>query len=151
MVELGLDGSLGVLEDEGYLVDEALPYDEHRLVELAGRLQGLELFRILVLQDEVEAIGVVKSKLKGSAGEDGVLRLLPSTRLALDLAFYLLQSYRLDDALQGPRSWMLVGVELPQFGRLRQGQVLDELGDSFCCSDDMCHGEFFLGNIAGDQ
>lgn len=151
MVELGLDGSLGVLEDEGYLVDEALPYDEHRLVELAGGLQGLELFRILVLQDEVEAIGVVKSQGKGSAGEDGVLQLLPSTRLALNPAFYLLQPYRLDDALQRRRSWMLVGAELPQFGGLRQGQVLDELGDSFCCSDDMRHGELLLGDIAGYQ
>lgn len=52
---------MGVFEDEGDLVDEALPYDEHSLIELAGCLESLELFRIFVLQDEIEAIGVVKS------------------------------------------------------------------------------------------
>jgi|688.fasta_scaffold1208104_1 hypothetical protein len=32
LIELSLNGSLGVFEDEWYLIDEALPYQEHCLI-----------------------------------------------------------------------------------------------------------------------
>lgn len=62
LIKLGLDNSLRVFEDEGYLIDKALPYDEHRLIELARCLQVLKLLGILVLQDEVETVRVVEGE-----------------------------------------------------------------------------------------